>query len=111
MLLLLLTNLMYSDRVWLAERGLYFGGRLYAWDGFERVAWTDDGRAFALSKEGPVAAPALGSRAGSRRVARGSGAGLAAGDARSHPDSLARFHHRAVEHAGVAQEFLGRGQE
>jgi hypothetical protein len=50
--LALLTNLMYSDRVWLAERGLYFGGRLYPWDGFERVAWTDDGRAFALRRCG-----------------------------------------------------------
>ena len=49
-LLSLLTNLMYSDRVWLAGRGLYFGGRLYPWDGFERVAWTDDGR--ALRSEG-----------------------------------------------------------
>jgi hypothetical protein len=27
-LLILLTNRMYSDRVWLAERGLYLGGRL-----------------------------------------------------------------------------------
>jgi len=51
-LLTLLTYLMYSDRVWLAERGLYFGGRLYSWDGFERVAWTDDGRAFALRRRG-----------------------------------------------------------
>jgi len=51
-LLLLLMNLMYSDRVWLAERGPYFGGRLYPWDGFERVAWTDDGRAFALRRRG-----------------------------------------------------------
>ena len=51
-LLSLLTNLMYSDRVWLAERGLYFWGRLYPWDGFERVAWTDDGRAFALRRKG-----------------------------------------------------------
>ncbi len=50
MLLLLLTNLMYSDRVWLAERGLYLGGGLYAWEGFERLAWTDDGRAFALRR-------------------------------------------------------------
>jgi hypothetical protein len=50
--LALLTNLMYSDRVWLAERGLYFGGRLYPWDGFERFAWTDDGRAFALRRKG-----------------------------------------------------------
>jgi hypothetical protein len=50
--LALLTNLMYSDRVWLAERGLYFGGRLYPWDDFERVAWTDDGRAFALRRCG-----------------------------------------------------------
>jgi len=50
--LALLTNLMYSDRVWLAERGLYFGGRLYPWDDFERVAWTDDGRAFALRRRG-----------------------------------------------------------
>jgi hypothetical protein len=49
-LLFLLTNLMYSDRVWLAERGLYLGGRLYPWDSFERVAWTDDGRAFALRR-------------------------------------------------------------
>ncbi len=48
----LLPSLMYSDRVWLAERGLYFGGRLYPWDGFERVAWTDDGRAFALRRRG-----------------------------------------------------------
>jgi hypothetical protein len=38
----------YSDRVWLAERGLYVGGRLYHSDGFERVAWTDDGRAVAI---------------------------------------------------------------
>jgi hypothetical protein len=51
-LLTLLTYLMYSDRVWLAERGLYFGGRLYSWYGFERVAWTDDGRAFALRRRG-----------------------------------------------------------
>ncbi len=51
-LLTLLTYLMYSDRVWLAERGLYFGGRLYSWDGFERVAWTDDGRAFVLRRRG-----------------------------------------------------------
>ena len=51
-LLGLLTNLMYLDRVWLAERGLYFHGRLYPWDGFERVAWTDDGRAFALRRKG-----------------------------------------------------------
>jgi hypothetical protein len=43
---------MYSDRVWLAERGLYFGGRLYPWGGFERVAWSDDGRAFALRRKG-----------------------------------------------------------
>jgi hypothetical protein len=49
-LLILLRNRMYSDRVWLAERGLYFGGKLYPWDGFERVAWTDDGRAFALRR-------------------------------------------------------------
>ena len=48
LLLSLLTSLMYSDRVWLAEHGLYFGGRLYPWGGFERIAWTDDGRAFAL---------------------------------------------------------------
>jgi hypothetical protein len=34
------------DRVWLAKRGLYLGGGLYFRDGFERVAWTDDGRAF-----------------------------------------------------------------
>ncbi len=51
-LLTLLTYLMYSDRVWIAERGLYFGGRLYSWYGFERVAWTDDGRAFALRRRG-----------------------------------------------------------
>jgi hypothetical protein len=50
--LALLTNLMYSDRVWLAQSGLCFGGRLYPWDGFERVAWTDDGRAFALRRRG-----------------------------------------------------------
>jgi hypothetical protein len=49
-LLFLLTNVMYSDRVWLAEHGLYFGGRLYPWSGFERVAWTYDGRAFALRR-------------------------------------------------------------
>jgi len=48
----LLTNLTYSDRVWLANRGLYFSGSLYPWAGFERVAWTDDGRAFALRKRG-----------------------------------------------------------
>jgi len=48
--LTLLTNLMYSDRVWLTERGLYFGGKLYPWDDFERVAWTDGGRAFALRR-------------------------------------------------------------
>jgi hypothetical protein len=47
-LLNLLTNLMYSDRVWLANRGLYLGGRLYTWDGFESVARTDDGRALAF---------------------------------------------------------------
>jgi hypothetical protein len=51
-LLTLLTYLMYSDLVWLADRGLYFGGRLYSWYGFERVAWTDDGRAFALRRRG-----------------------------------------------------------
>jgi hypothetical protein len=51
-LLGLLTHLMYSDRVWLANRGLYFGGKLYPWDGFDRVAWTDDGRAFALRRRG-----------------------------------------------------------
>jgi len=51
-LLFLLLILMYSDRVWLAERGLYFSGRLYPWDGFERVAWTDDGRAFAFRRKG-----------------------------------------------------------
>jgi len=50
--LALLTNLIYSDRVWLAEWGLYFGGRLYPWDGFERVAWTDNGLAFALRRRG-----------------------------------------------------------
>jgi hypothetical protein len=44
-----------------------------------------------------VAAPALDSLVGSRRVARGGGGGLAAGDARSHADCLARCHHRAVE--------------
>jgi hypothetical protein len=51
-LLTLLAYLMYSDRVWLAERGIDFGRRLYSWDGFERVAWTDYGRAFALRRRG-----------------------------------------------------------
>jgi hypothetical protein len=51
-LLTLLTCLMYSDRVWIAKRGLYFGGSLYPWDGFERVAWADDGRACALRRRG-----------------------------------------------------------
>ena len=50
--LVLVTSLVYSDRVWLAERGLYLGGRLYPWGGFERVAWTRDGRAFALRRRG-----------------------------------------------------------
>jgi hypothetical protein len=49
-LLILWTYIKYVDRIWLAERGLCFGGRLYPWDGFERVAWTNDGRAFALRK-------------------------------------------------------------
>jgi hypothetical protein len=52
MLLVSLTKLMYSDRVWLAKRGLYLGGRLYPWDGLERIAWTDDDRAFALRRKG-----------------------------------------------------------
>jgi hypothetical protein len=52
LLISLLAILMYSDRVWLAQRGFYLGGRLYPWEGFERVAWTDDGRAFALRRSG-----------------------------------------------------------
>jgi len=51
-LLILWTYLKYVDRIWLAEWGLCLGGRLYPWDGFERVAWTDDGRAFALRRRG-----------------------------------------------------------
>jgi hypothetical protein len=50
-LLTLLTYLMYSDRVWLADRE-YTSAAGYSWDGFERVAWTDDGRAFALRRGG-----------------------------------------------------------
>ncbi len=107
-LLGLLTNLMYLDRVWLAERGLYFGGWLYPWDGFERVAWTDDRRAFALPRKGrwlfqrwTVVPVPEGSREAAEEALR---------QVMPTP-TLARFHHRAIEHAGVAQEFLGRGQE
>jgi hypothetical protein len=58
-LLMVLTILMYSDRVWIAERGLYLGGRLYPWFVFERVAWTDDGRAFAIRSKDPLPLQAL----------------------------------------------------
>jgi len=51
-LLILWTYLEYVDRIWLAERGLCFGGRLYPWDSFERVVWTDDGRVVALRRRG-----------------------------------------------------------
>ena len=40
------------DRIWLAGSGLWFGDRLYPWENFERFAWADDGRAFALRKRG-----------------------------------------------------------
>ncbi len=46
------TYVKYVDRIWLAERGLCFGVRLYPWDGFERVAWSKDGRAVALRRRG-----------------------------------------------------------
>lgn len=51
LLLSLLAILLYSDRVWLTERGLFIGGTLRPWHAFERVAWTDDGRAFALRRK------------------------------------------------------------
>jgi hypothetical protein len=51
-LLILWMYLKYVDRIWLTERGLCFGGRFYPWDGFERVAWADNGEAFALRRRG-----------------------------------------------------------
>jgi hypothetical protein len=51
-LLLLWTYFKYVDRIWLAERGLCFGGKFYPWEWFERVAWSDDGRVFALRRRG-----------------------------------------------------------
>ena len=49
---ILWTCLKHLDRVWLAERGLCFGGAFYPWGTFERVAWSDDTRVFALRKKG-----------------------------------------------------------
>jgi hypothetical protein len=50
---ILLTYLKNVDRVWFAERGLCVGGALYPWVTFERVAWSDDARVFALRRKGP----------------------------------------------------------
>jgi len=50
---ILWTHLKHLDRVWLAERGLCFGGALYPWETFERVAWSDDAHVFALRRKGP----------------------------------------------------------
>lgn len=52
-LLFLWLYLKRVDHIWLAERGLCFNGGLYPWDGFERLAWTNDGRAFALRRRSP----------------------------------------------------------
>ena len=52
-LLFLWLYLKHVDHIWLAERGLCFNGGLYPWDGFERLAWTNDGRAFALRRRSP----------------------------------------------------------
>ena len=51
LLLSLLAILLYSDRVWLTERGIFIGGTLRPWHAFERVAWTDDGRALRSAEK------------------------------------------------------------
>jgi hypothetical protein len=53
-LVMLMGALMQSDRVWIARRGLYISGWLYAWERVEGVAWSDYGRAFALRRTGPL---------------------------------------------------------
>jgi len=50
--IILWTYLKHVDRVWLAERGLCLGGALYPSGTFERVAWSDDARVFALRRKG-----------------------------------------------------------
>ena len=49
---ILWTYLKHVDRVWIAERGLCFGGALHPWGTFERVAWSEDARVFALRRKG-----------------------------------------------------------
>jgi hypothetical protein len=52
-LAMLMGTLMQSDRVWIARPGLYIAGWLYVWERVEGVAWSDDGRAFALRRTSP----------------------------------------------------------
>jgi len=48
LLVMVMANLMSNDRVWLTANGLYVCGGFYQRDRLERLAWTDDGSAFAL---------------------------------------------------------------
>jgi hypothetical protein len=51
-LVILWSYLKHVSHIWLAERGLCFGGKLYPWGVVERVAWSYDGQGFALRKRG-----------------------------------------------------------
>ena len=73
--------LMYNDRVWLTTNGLYLCGSFYPRARIERLAWTDDGRAFTLRTSGWWPFQALDRRADPRRLAPGRGGRLAAGNA------------------------------